>query len=63
MKEWIIAAALFVGAGVSIGWAADAPAKSPQQIVDERVAGMKKMGGAVKGASDSKADPAAAIDS
>jgi cytochrome c556 len=60
MKEWVIAAALFAGAGVSIAWAADAPAKSPQQIVDERVAGMKKMGGALKAASESMSNPAAA---
>ncbi len=59
MKTWIVAAVLCAG-GVSVAWAADAPAKSPQQIVDEREAGMKKMGGAVKAASDAMADAAAA---
>jgi len=38
MKQWLVGAALVVCAGAA--WAADAP----QQIIDERVSGMKKLG-------------------
>jgi cytochrome c556 len=38
MKHWLVGAALVVCA--SAAWAADAP----QQVIDERVSGMKKMG-------------------
>jgi len=45
MKHWFVGVALVVCA--SAAWAADAP----QQIIDERVSGMKKMGGEIAVAS------------
>ncbi len=59
MRAFVGVVALVAGVGLSIAWAAETE-KTPQQIVDERVAGMKKMGGALKAASGLKADPAAA---
>jgi len=58
MKRFIACVAF--GAFVCAGgvWAADTPAKSPQDIVKEREAGMKQMAGNVKGASDPAAKPA-----
>ncbi len=50
MKYWLAGAALGVSLAAGSVWAATAP--SPQQIADDREAGMKKMGGNVKAALD-----------
>ncbi len=50
MRRYVLigrASALCAGAA----WAAADAAKTPQQLVDARVTGMKDMGGNVKGAS------------
>lgn len=67
MKPWLAGSAL--GAVLCAGalWAATAASPTPQQIVDNRVAGMKSLGGNIKGAAtaatpdDAKANFAAAI--
>lgn len=50
MKHWISAAALAAVAFAGAAWAAT-PAKTPQQVVEEREAGMKALGGNIKGAA------------
>lgn len=52
MKPWLAGSAL--GAVVCAGalWAASAASPSPQQIVDDRIAGMKTMAGNLKAASE-----------
>ena len=58
MKRFIASVAFGAFACAGGVWAADAPAKSPQDIVKEREAGMKQMAGNVKAASDLAAKPA-----
>jgi len=55
MKVWIVSAAL--GAAICAGSVLAATAPAPQQIVDDREAGMKKMGGNIKAALDPAAKP------
>src|SRR5262245_44752206 len=54
MRALLVGAALSAVVCATALWAADAP-KTPQEIVDARVATMKKMGGAMKAGVDMKA--------
>lgn len=59
MKAWIAAAAAAGLLCAACGNAAESPATGPQQTVDQRVAGMKKMVGSLKASSEA-ATPAEA---
>lgn len=52
MKGWILAAAAAGLLCAACGNAAETPAKGPQQIVEQREAGMKKMVGSLKASSE-----------
>lgn len=58
MKKSIACVVFGAVACASAVWAADAPAKSPQEIVTAREAAMKQMGGDLKAASDPATKPA-----
>ncbi|MCE9521396.1 MAG: hypothetical protein K8S25_03065, partial [Alphaproteobacteria bacterium] len=52
MNRLIACVVVGTAAFASAVWAADAPAKSPQEIVDARETAMKQLGGDLKAASD-----------
>ena len=60
MKYWIMSAALVAAVCAGVVWVASSAAPTPQDLVDARVAGMKKMGGDVKAALNPAAAPAEA---
>jgi cytochrome c556 len=51
MKPWLAGSALAAVVCAGSLWAATAASPAPQQIVDDRVAGMKSLAGNIKGAA------------